>query len=60
MKFSHQAIKLQLIQDFEKKHPHWVDDEGYPFAKHQKSYAIRELLKDLFEEYDELLNKKRI
>jgi hypothetical protein len=33
MIFSHQAIKLQLNQDFEEENPYWVDEEGYPFAK---------------------------
>jgi hypothetical protein len=60
MKFVRLAIEKQLIQDFEKKNPDWKDDEGFKFAPHQKSYAIRELLIGFFGEYEEILNQKRI
>jgi hypothetical protein len=61
MTFNRPAIGLRLEQDFNKKHPHWVDKEDdYQFATHQRSYAIRELHRKFFREYDELLNQKRI
>jgi hypothetical protein len=60
MKFNRTAIEKQLIQDFEKKHPYWKDDEGFQFAPHQKSYAVRELLRGFLGEYDELLDQQRI
>ena len=56
MKFNGKAIKAQLIQDFEKAHPYWKDHKDeYQFAPHQTSYAERELVREFFGEYDELL-----
>jgi hypothetical protein len=60
MKINCAAIKNQLIQDFEKKYPYWKDGEGFQFAPLQKSCGVRKLLRGFFEEYDELLNQKRI
>jgi hypothetical protein len=60
MKLNRPSIEKQLIQDFKKKHPYWKDNEGFQFATHQKSYAVPELLRGFFGEYDELLNQKPI
>jgi hypothetical protein len=46
MKFDRKAIKAQLLQDFNREHPFWVDDEDEPqYAPHQRSYAIREVVR---------------
>jgi hypothetical protein len=61
MKFNRKAIKAQLEQDFNQEHPGWVDREDNPqFAPHQRSYAIHEVVKDFFIEYDDLLNVQSI
>ena len=56
MKFDRPRIEEQLIQDFERENPLILDD----FVKKEKTHAIRELIKNFFEEYDDLLNQKRI
>jgi hypothetical protein len=61
MKFDRKAIKAQLHQEFNQEHPGWVDKEDdYQYAPHQRSYSIREVVRDFFKEYDDLLNVQRI
>ncbi len=56
MKFDRPRIEEQLIQDFERENPLILDD----FVKKEKTHAIRELIKNFFKEYDDLMNQKRI
>jgi hypothetical protein len=61
MKFDRKAVKAQLLQDFNVEHPCWEDKEDdYQFAPHQRSFAEREVVKDFFKEYEDLLNVPRI
>jgi hypothetical protein len=61
MKFDRKAIKAQLHQDSKREHPFWVDlKDDYQYVPHQRSYAIREVVRDFFKEYDDLLNVQRI
>jgi hypothetical protein len=61
MQFNRKAIKAELVQDFNQEHPTWEDiKEDYQFAPHQRSYAIRDVVRDFFREYDDLLNVQRI
>jgi hypothetical protein len=60
IKFNCPAMEKKIIQDFEKKHPYWKDDEGFQFAPHNKSYTVGKLLRGFFGEYDELLDQKLI
>jgi hypothetical protein len=60
MRFNREAITLQISQDLKKENPYLVDDEDHPMGPHQKTDAIRDLIKDFFQEYDELPNQKRI
>jgi hypothetical protein len=61
MKFDRTAIEAQLLQDFNIKHPFWVDDKDAPkFAPDSRAYEEREVLTDYFKEYEDLLNMQRI
>jgi hypothetical protein len=60
MKFDGPRIRLQLIHDFEEENPYIRDEWDSPFDKKEKTNAIRELIKNFFEEYDALLSQKRI
>jgi hypothetical protein len=61
MKFYRKAVKAQLLQDFNVEHPCWEDKEDdYQFAPHQRSVVEREVVKDFFKEYKDLLNVPRI
>jgi hypothetical protein len=47
IKFDRKAIEAQLLQDFNEKHPFWVDDKDAPqFAPHQRSYEEHEVVTD--------------
>jgi hypothetical protein len=60
-KFDRKAVNAQLLQDFNVEPPFWVDKEDdYQFAPHHRSFAEREVVKDFFEEYEDLLNVPRI
>ncbi len=58
MKFDRKAVKAQLLQDCNVENPFWVDKEDdYQFTPHpQRSFAEREVVKDFFKEYEDLLN----
>ena len=61
MQFNRKAIKKQLVQDFNQENPTWEDiKEDYQFAKHQRSYALRQVITDFFIEYDNLVNVQGI
>jgi hypothetical protein len=61
MKFDRKAVEAQLLQDFNIKHPFWVDDKDAPqFAPHQRSYEEGEVVTYFFKEYEDLLNIQRI
>jgi hypothetical protein len=61
MQFNCKAIKAQLVQDFNQEHPGWVDiKEDLQFAPHQRSYAIRKVVKDFSIENGDLLNAHHI
>jgi hypothetical protein len=57
MNFVRKAVEALLLQDFNIKHPFWVDDKDAPqCAPHQRSYEEHEVVTDLFKEYEDLLN----
>jgi hypothetical protein len=61
MKFDRKAVKAQLLQDFNVETPFWVDKEDdYQFTPHERSFAEREVVKDFFKEYEDLLNVPHI
>jgi hypothetical protein len=61
MKFDRTAIEAQLLQDFNIKHPFWVDDKDAPkFAPDSRAYEEREDLTDFFREYEDLLNMQHL
>jgi hypothetical protein len=57
MKFDRTAIEAQLLQDFNIKHPFWVDDKDAPkVAPDPRAYEEREVVTYFFKEYEDLLN----
>jgi hypothetical protein len=52
----------QITEDFEKENPYFRDNKEEPFGPHRMTNAIRDIMQDFFQEYDELFNldKKRI